>query len=33
MDIENFESVHAEDRFEIAKEIMNNYSEAVSLTQ
>jgi len=33
LDIENYESVHAEDRLEIAKKMMNNYSEAISLDQ
>ncbi len=33
LDIENFESVHAEDRLVIAKQLMNNYSEAISLTE
>ncbi len=31
LDIENFESVHAADRLEIAKQMMNNFSEAISL--
>ncbi len=31
LDIEEYESVHAEDRMEIAKQIMNNYSQAISL--
>jgi MbnP len=33
LDIEKFESVQTEDRLEIAKQIMNNYSEAISLVQ
>ena len=32
LDIQDFESVHAEDRLEIAKKMMNNYSEAISLS-
>ena len=31
LDIEEFESVHAEDRLVIAKQMMNNYSDAISL--
>ena len=33
LDIENYESVHAEDRLVIAKQMMNNYSEAISLDE
>ncbi len=31
LDIEVYESVHAQDRLVIAKQMMNNYSEAISL--
>jgi hypothetical protein len=33
LDIEKYESVHAEDRLVIAKQLMNNYSVAVSLVE
>ena len=33
LDIENYESVHGQDRLEVAKKMMNNFSEATTLDQ